>query len=183
MKKFLIGIFAVALAFPAMSQITVGGSVNVLAPEGATYFSITPEVGYKLSDNFTLGLDLMFASLKYNDIDMKESIFGAGIFGRYSIPIADKVSFALKGAFDFASYSESKDKMFEIGVQPELWFNLTKTTSLWLSVGYIGYAVYKPDGGDSSGAFGLSWNGDNTASLLGMEGASFAPTFGVAFAF
>jgi len=196
MKKILIGIFAVALAIPAMAQkggVTIGGSFDALMKKDYTAVAITPEIGYKVLDNLAVGLDLGFGSINDKTSGLKDqtSMFGVGVFGRYSFPLADKVSFALKASVGYSSLTSKNDGQKSLGspmntigieVAPELWFNLTKTTSLWLSVGSIGYFNTKPKDGDSQSAFNLSWN---SSPLLdyGVEDAFSGPSFGVAFAF
>ena len=183
MKKFLIGIFAVALALPAMSQITVGGSLGLTTMENATAFSINPEIGYKQSDKLAFGVDLSYEMSKnlfymkdltlddlyvfgylYGD-DIRMTTIGAGIFVRCYFPITDRVTFALKNGASYGGSTIKADdekvgeaSIIGLKVAPEFWFSITNTTSICASLGSIGYTNIKPKGGDSSNVFGVNWN-------------------------
>ena len=171
MKKILISVFALALTLPAFAQpekgsITVGGSLDFMSADNLSSFTLAPSVGYFITDNVELGLALKFGSDKFGDL--KSSNFGAELYGRYFWSIGDKASFALRGGLGFGSEKEdmefageifdAKATTFGINVAPEFWFSITPATSIYASVGSLGYNMYKPKDGDSSGIFNLSWN-------------------------
>jgi len=71
-----------AASSPPPSKIYYGGSVT-LSFGDATQVGIFPMIGYKISPKFSLGGEVGYEYVNYDDIDESSHNFGGGVFGRY----------------------------------------------------------------------------------------------------
>jgi hypothetical protein len=71
-----------AASTPAPSKIYYGGSVT-LSFGDATQIGIFPMIGYKVTPKFSLGGEIGYEYVNYDDIDESSHNYGAGVFGRY----------------------------------------------------------------------------------------------------
>jgi hypothetical protein len=78
----LVVLSAPAVSPPAPSKIYYGGSVT-LSFGNATQIGIFPMIGYKLTPKFSLGGEVGYEYVNYDDIDESSHNFGGGVFGRY----------------------------------------------------------------------------------------------------
>ena len=81
MKKSLLAIAFAMVAMVGSAQVYVGGSLDLdltgNKTASASNFSLSPEVGYELNENLSIGAALSFStsSMKIKDTDYKENGF------------------------------------------------------------------------------------------------------------
>lgn len=164
----------IAVAFVAMSvnaQVYVGGSLGINAwssqknagDRSETTFSILPEVGYNLNDEWAVGTVIGYVSDKWTGVNgISESAFTFNPYARYTYLKAGKVSLFVDGGVDFTTASKADWNELAIGLKPGLAVSLSDNISFVSHLGFIGYDVYNPDGDDNNTSkFGLDLNGNN----------------------
>ncbi len=166
-KVFLAAVVALA-SLTANAQIWVGGSLGVdfTTPdfddaETTTTFTVSPEVGYTLSDKWDIAVAInsTFASCDGESA----TNFSIEPYARYTFAKADKVSFFVDGGFGFGSaeitsegvLEDSRDE-FYIGVRPGLKVALTDKFAVVAKTGWLGYQQVK----DVADSFGFNVNGN-----------------------
>ena len=138
MKKSLLAILFASFALVANAQWYVGGSLGVTHSSidvngndmGGTSFKIIPEVGYQLSDNWSVGISVGYShgyaalgSFDVNDVKalansivstaldvasddgvgLKLNAFRVAPYARYNVATVGMVQFFLEGAVGFSS--------------------------------------------------------------------------------
>ena len=164
----------IAVAFVAMSvnaQVYVGGSLGIDAwssqknagDRSETTFSILPEVGYNLNDEWAVGTVIGYVSDKWTGVNgISESAFTFNPYARYTYLKAGKVSLFVDGGVDFTTASKADWNELAIGLKPGLAVSLSDNISFVSHLGFIGYDVYNPDGDDNNiSKFGLDLSGNN----------------------
>ena len=164
----------IAVAFVAMSvnaQVYVGGSLGIDAwssqknagDRSETTFTILPEVGYNLNDEWAVGTVIGYVSDKWNHINgISESAFTFNPYARYTYLKAGKVSLFVDGGVDFTTASKADWNELAIGLKPGLAVSLSDNISFVSHLGFIGYDVLNPDGDDNNTSkFGLDLSGNN----------------------
>ena len=164
----------IAVAFVAMSvnaQVYVGGSLGIDAwssqknagDRSETTFSILPEVGYNLNDEWAVGTVIGYVSDKWTGVNgISESAFTFNPYARYTYLKAGKVSLFVDGGVDFTTASKADWNELAIGLKPGLAVSLSDNISFVSHLGFIGYDVYNPDGDDNNTSkFGLDLSGNN----------------------
>jgi hypothetical protein len=164
----------IAVAFVAMSvnaQVYVGGSLGINAwssqknagDRSETTFSILPEVGYNLNDEWAVGTVIGYVSDKWVGVNgISESAFTFNPYARYTYLKAGKVSLFVDGGVDFTTASKADWNELAIGLKPGLAVSLSDNISFVSHLGFIGYDVYNPDGDDNNiSKFGLDLSGNN----------------------
>lgn len=149
MKKLLT---VVALAFAAISvnaqdyNTYVGGGVRFQSTSDETLFAIQPEIGYKLTDTFSLGISVGFGtsgsgSSKYTEFLIQPYV-------RHSLlKIGGNVNFFLDYQLGYknSGVKDNKTNTFEIGAAPGLAWNVNPRLSVVTHLGFIGYQSSKLD--------------------------------------
>ena len=175
MKKIvLMAAFAVA-SIAASAQVYVGGSLGFEsrnAGEGtkaSMAFSIAPEVGYKLSDNLAVGIQLGYsatndgAAVGEDGENNVESVLknvesmegnkpeGAKTYGIFNVAPYVRYTFAQTGAASFfvdggvyASFltggdDSYKGTVFGVGVRPGVKFAASEKVDVVAKLGYLGW--------------------------------------------
>ena len=206
MKRVIISFVAiVAMITMSNAQVFVGGSVGIGTTGGKaksggisidypSTFTIdfSPKVGFFLSDDLSVGLDITFQNTKtttpkYSGNDdrvVKSTAFGIGAFGRYKIAEAGNLAFLVEGDLGFLS-AKSKTtigstttegdpvSVLYFGVLPVLSYELTSSLSLeancnFLRLGFASYTVKDvkdKDNKTTSNAFELGANGYTLTDL------------------
>ena len=195
MKKIiLMAAFAVA-SVAASAQVYVGGSLGFEsrnAGEGSKAsmaFSIAPEVGYKLSDNLAVGIQLGYSATNdKNRADVQESgiekmagdkgektygIFNVAPYVRYTFAQTGAASFFVDGGV-YASFltggdDSYKGTVFGVGVRPGVKFAASEKVDVVAKLGYLGWKGGNKDAqanGYAKSAFGI--NANNTNLELGI---------------
>ncbi|RZJ34381.1 MAG: porin family protein [Flavobacterium sp.] len=132
-------------------------------------FTISPKVGFFLSDNIAIGGQIGYTSTKDEDgvsEDIKTNTFSVGAFGRYyATPASDFSFFAELGANYMTSKmeqgsAEAKSNGFGIALSPGLSYFIGSNWALEASIGALSYNTEKPDfdGAESTDTFGLNLN-------------------------
>ena len=164
----------IAVAFVAMSvnaQVYVGGSLGINAwssqknagDRSETTFTILPEVGYNLNDEWAVGTVIGYVSDKWVGVNgISESAFTFNPYARYTYLKAGKVSLFVDGGVDFTTASKADWNELAIGLKPGLAVSLSDNISFVSHLGFIGYDVLNPDGDDNNiSKFGLDLSGNN----------------------
>jgi hypothetical protein len=164
----------IAVAFVAMSvnaQVYVGGSLGIDAwssqknagDRSETTFTILPEVGYNLNDEWAVGTVIGYVSDKWVGVNgISESAFTFNPYARYTYLKAGKVSLFVDGGVDFTTASKADWNELAIGLKPGLAVSLSDNISFVSHLGFIGYDVLNPDGDDNNTSkFGLDLSGNN----------------------
>ena len=164
----------IAVAFVAMSvnaQVYVGGSLGINAwssqknagDRSETTFTILPEVGYNLNDEWAVGTVIGYVSDKWTGVNgISESAFTFNPYARYTYLKAGKVSLFVDGGVDFTTASKADWNELAIGLEPGVAVSLSDNISFVSHLGFIGYDVLNPDGDDNNTSkFGLDLNGNN----------------------
>lgn len=169
MKKVLL---ILAMAFVSAIAVNaqdfyVGGSLGLWSNGDATgsqtksTFSIMPEVGYNLSDAWSLGFVLGYRSSKPDTGDSTTSISFAP-YARYHFLQAGNLRLFCDGELKIAStdYGSAKSKSHEIGLKPGISYALSESCSIVAHMGFFGYR-----GGDNKGQNGFGLNLSNNLSF------------------
>jgi hypothetical protein len=164
----------IAVAFVAMSvnaQVYVGGSLGIDAwssqknagDRSETTFTILPEVGYNLNDEWAVGTVIGYVSDKWVGVNgISESAFTFNPYARYTYLKAGKVSLFVDGGVDFTTASKADWTELEVGFKPGLAVSLTDNLSFVSHIGFIGYDLLNPDGDDNNTSkFGLNLDATN----------------------
>ncbi|MFW0718829.1 outer membrane beta-barrel protein [Pedobacter sp. N23S346] len=200
MKKLLLSLVAVAgLVYSANAQtekgkIMLGGSVgfNSTKVEGAAKsdvsFSIVPNVGYFVSDNFAIGTGVGYTSDKEVSENNINQAFKVAPFGRYYVNLSDQFKFfgQLSVPMEFGNNKfvdnngdtgAKISKTTDIGVNlaPGFAFFPTKRIGIEVSVNGLGYNNRKVTNE-------ITGN-ETTINSFGLEASTLAPKLGVQFHF
>ena len=179
MKK----IFAVALVammtMTANAQVYVGGSLSfasqstekLAGDKSETSFSIMPEIGYNLNEEWAIGAVIGYTSNKFAGVsatvpgygtNVSESAFTFNPYARYTFANLGKVNLFVDGGVDFTTFSKSDCTALGVGFKPGLAVALTDQLSFVSHLGFIGWQQLNPDGDDNNyNTFGLDLSGAN----------------------
>ena len=152
MKKLFLSLIVAVCSLAASAQVYVGGQVGLWrnTDDNHTSFNLAPELGYKLSDQWDLGLSIGFAHEYYKGVKLNG--FEVDPYVRYTVAKAGPVSFfidggaGLAGGFGFATakakYRDWKSDSFnqwQIGIKPGVKVSLSKKVDFIASMGFLGY--------------------------------------------
>ena len=144
----------------AKSDLYISGSLGLasVSTDGVsnTAYSISPAIGYFLSDNIALEADLIYSDAGTDD----SSTFGAAIGAIYFFSPAKQFSFAIGGGFDYESTEQGvvapKLNSWFIGLTPGMNYFVSDSFALRAGIGSLGYGSSKPDGAEATNTFGFS---------------------------
>lgn len=172
MKKVILFAVIALTSMAANAQLWLGGSLGLefLKPEGGetiTSFTISPEVGYTLSEKWDIAIALN-ENLVSSDGETANSI-SVEPYARYTFAKSGIASFFVDGGFSVGSveysdgnwYDESVTA-FAIGVRPGVKLTISENISFAAKLGFLGYQKVE----DSYDAFGFNVN--NNALSFGM---------------
>lgn len=139
-KVFLTAIFAVC-AMAASAQLYVGGGLGFSKEDNngakTTEWSIRPEIGYTVNDNWAFGV-----ALGYTDVKDQQSTFSVEPYARWTFFRADALSIFADGA---VSIDRVKPEVGEsttgwgIAVKPGVAYAINENFSVVAHVGALGY--------------------------------------------
>lgn len=169
MKKILLAAVVAFSSLAASAQIWVGGSLgaNFTTPdfdgaETLSEFTISPEVGYTLSDKWDIAVAINTNLASYDG--ESATSFAIEPYARYTFANMGNVSFFLDGGFSFGTTekldgetgkaTEGQDA-FTVGIRPGVKFAVNEKLGLVAKLGWIGYENVK----DSYSKFGLNVSG------------------------
>lgn len=130
-----------AITASAQEGIYLGGGISLWRNNDVdkTSFSITPDVGYNLSEKWAVGVELAYAHKGYDGEDaISTNAFALAPYARYSFYENKIVRLFLDMGFGFSTYKEKHvDSVngFEIGVKPGLAVKLNDNFSFITKVG------------------------------------------------
>ena len=170
MKKFLLTAIVAVVSLAANAQFWAGGSLNAGTSkktfdgndlEKVNTIGINPTVGYTLTDNLDVALELSFQHL---DSDTSNSnAFGFSPFARYTFVKSGNFKVFADGGFSYdnkhKSGKEDNTNEWEIFVRPGISYDLTKKVFLTATVGNLNYQFTK-EGDIKTNAFNLDLDSD-----------------------
>ena len=150
MKKFFMMAALAVASMTASAQIYVGGSLgynSVKATEDAektSTFSIKPEVGYNLDENWAVGIQLGYTSA--DDGKSTVSEFEIAPYARYTFAKSGIASFFVDGGIQYVSLgSDAKGSTFGVGFRPGVKIAASEKVDLVAKLGYLGYKSANDD--------------------------------------
>lgn len=150
MKKLFLMMAAAITAVSVNAQVWMGGSLGFWSNSDAkdseikTTFNISPEVGYNLSEDWSIAMAFSYELAKY-DNDMDITGLSVNPYVRYNMVKAGALSLFLDGGFEVGSYelnSGNEDKSYSawgVGIKPGIAYSLNEEFSLVAHVGFLGY--------------------------------------------
>ncbi len=196
MKKiFMIAVMAVA-AVSANAQWYIGGQLGLdfnkknKDADSQMTFSIAPEVGYNINENWAIGAQVGFSMANKLKSDGKAiydadgsvvayegktydntgTSFFIAPYARYTFAKSGNVSFFIDGGvgFHIANYDiddpyekyEKSGSIFHIGLRPGIAFKASDKVSFVATTGYLGYMKKSDDVYNGASRFGLNVNGN-----------------------
>ena len=144
MKKVLLTLALMLTTMAASAQWYVGGGIGFSKTEVGdaeeTQFVFTPEVGYAINEDWTVG-----ATLEVDWTKDVHTTFAVSPYARYTFAKAGNFSFFADGALEIGSIEpEGGDSQFMwgIGVKPGIAYNFTDNVCVAAHVGWIGYRSF-----------------------------------------
>ena len=196
MKKILMVAVMAAAAVSANAQWYVGGQLGLdfnkanKDADSQMTFSIAPEVGYNINENWAVGAQVGFSMANKLKEDGKITYDAHGIptgyteatydatgtsffiapYARYTFAKSGNVSFFVDGGIGFATANYDIDApyekynesgtIFHIGLRPGIAFKATDKISFVATTGYFGYMKKSDDVYGGGSRFGLNVNGN-----------------------
>jgi outer membrane protein len=152
-------------------------------------FTFTPKVGFMITEDFALGLQLGFGMDKTENYGIntenKNNSFGVGVFGRYYFAeLTQRIKVYSELGLGYNSYKTenrianvtAENKASGFGINAGLGINYFVTPKIAINFGFsdlIGYNTYKPENGDATNNFHLNINNFNNF----FDNARFGMTF------
>lgn len=143
MKKL---IFTLVVAFMAIisadAQVYVGGSFNLThnGNSDETQFSIAPEVGYHLTENWAIAAEIGYSHFKIDGV--KGNAFHFAPYARYSFFEKGIVRLFVDGGVGVSTYIKKHGNNvngFEVGVKPGIAIEICEHLSFVTKYGFAGY--------------------------------------------
>ena len=181
MKKIFVMAVMAAATLTANAQWWAGGSFALdfssNANDNMTTFEIAPEVGYNLSDKWSVAVALGFGTSNNSAVNAWDGTAQAGTsatdestmtgmktgeslnyfkiapYVRYSFVKWDKVSIFADGGVGFKVYNQDRGNSINVGIAPGIAFTPTQKLSLVARIGGIGYQKDSEKHGDGSKFF------------------------------
>lgn len=174
MKKFFMMAALAVASMTASAQIYVGGSLgynSVKATENAektSTFSIKPEVGYNLDENWAVGIQLGYTSA--DNGTKTKSEFEIAPYARYTFAKSGIASFFVDGGIQYVSLgSDAKGSTFGVGFRPGVKIAASEKVDLVAKLGYLGYKSANDDAQHAGYAKEqIGFNIDNTSLEFGV---------------
>lgn len=153
MKKIVMLLFVVMVGMSAKAQVYMGGTLGLWHNDDtdATSFTLAPEVGYELNQQWAIGASLVFKHTKANE---KDRSFGFAPYVRYSFFEHKSLRLFADGCLGISSTKHGhadSEAGFELGIKPGLAVKLTDHFSLVTKWGFLGYRDDYMQGQDGYG--------------------------------
>ena len=153
----------IAAAFVATAmnaQGYIGGSLGFQTSsydgESTTTWSIMPEVGYNLSDNWAIGVAVGYGQSGKDENKIKK--FTVSPYARLTVAKLSMVNVFIDGGVGYTNTDYAGDKLntFAVGLKPGVAVNLNDKLSFVAHFGFLGYQNDKwKDADKSTNTFGL----------------------------
>ncbi len=160
MKKIMMTLAAVAVAATMNAQVYLGGSIGFESTSqdgnSETFFSIMPEIGYNLNEDWAVGIVLGYGESRdkanKTTIDKVKS-FTISPYARYTFVKFDKVNLFVDGVVSYTNIkqtnsltnTDSKTNIFSVGLKPGVAVNLNEKLSFVAHAGFLGYTNSKTE--------------------------------------
>lgn len=152
MRKLFLTLIVAMISVTASAQFYAGGEVSLWRNYNAneTNLTIAPEVGYKFSDKWALGMQFEFAHMY--DEGVKANGVAIAPYLRYDFAKLGPVTFFVDGGFGFGTikikdYDDSANS-WEIGFKPGLKIAVAKRLDFVAHMGFLGYRDCNDTAGD-----------------------------------
>lgn len=167
MKKVFLTLVLMLTTMLASAQFYVGGGIGYCKTEisnvEASEFTFTPEMGYVINDNWSIG-----AVLDIDWVKDTSTTIAVSPYARYTFLRAGNFSFFADGVLQLGSIDPKDGESqtyWGIGVKPGIDYSLTKNFSITAHIGWLGHHDYK-DYGETTAitingndlSFSLSYN-------------------------
>lgn len=147
MKKIFLALVIAVATISASAQTYVGGGVGFWrnSDDNHTNFNLKPEVGYKLSDKWALGVGVAY-DYNYDD-GVKVHEFSIDPYARWNFVSFGPVSLFLDMGFGIGTHkvkvgdndSSDADVTWQMGVAPGVKVTLSKNIDFVAHCGFFGY--------------------------------------------
>lgn len=173
MKKVFLTLMVMVAAVAANAQVWVGGSLGFWSNSDAkgydevkTSIYIAPEVGYDLSEDWSIALGLGY-KLEKPDEGEDATVFEVNPYARYNVLKAGAFKLFLDGGFSIGSvdYNDESYTAWNVGIKPGVAYSLNDKFSLVAHLGFLGYRD----------------NDDEIAGLVQTKGFGFDFTNNISF--
>jgi hypothetical protein len=151
MKKLILVLAAAIVAVSASAQVYVGGSASVGRNTDAniTNFSIYPEIGYNLNNQWAIAASVGYG-YKYNS-GVKTNLVSVNPYVRYSFAKLGPVNLFLDGSVDY-EYAKTKTPVLNgtsndwyVGIKPGFAVPVSDNVAFVAHVGFLGYSYVNKD--------------------------------------
>lgn len=174
MKKIYMTLVAMMVAVCASAQVYVGGNLGVASVDNGgdddeTIYSVLPEIGYKLSDDWAVGasfgwskagLNISSGELGTSYSDITTHTFEVNPYVRYTFLHGSLVNVFCDGAFGYKHYNGTANQ-YSLGLKPGVELKLDKF-SLVAHVGFLGWEQLKYENhGGKATVWGMDFDGNN----------------------
>ena len=149
MKKIVLVFIVAFIAISANAQVYVGGTLGFSSVKTetkstdvkTTTFKILPEIGYELSEDWSIGTVIGYEYSKTEDL--KINTFTVAPYARYFFLDSNLVRLFADGGFGFStSKVKGEDALnsWSIGIKPGIAIKLSDNFSLVAKYGFFGYS-------------------------------------------
>ena len=146
MKKIFLTLMVMVASVAANAQIWVGGSLgfwNNGDAEGAetkTTFNLAPEVGYDLSEDWSIALGFGYELQKPEDGE-NTTVLQVNPYARYNVLKAGAFKLFLDGGVTIGNieYADEDYSAWNVGIKPGVAYSLNEQFSLVAHLGFLGY--------------------------------------------
>ena len=165
MKKYVLSVIFILIALMELQaqdyKWWAGGRMTLWTNKDDSKVVVAPDVGYHLSNKFTIAASVGFHSYSFDDNSMSpdKSGFVLNPYIRYNAFRKGIISGYVDGGAEFGI---SDMKGFNIGLKPGSAIHLTERFCVALHFGFIGYRDGKSDGigiNRSMKGFGIDLSG------------------------
>ena len=154
MKKIMMTLAAVCVAATMNAQVYLGGSIGFESTSqdgnSETFFTIMPEIGYNLDDNWAVGIVVGYGEsrdkVQKTTVD-KVKVFSINPYARYTFAKFDKINLFVDGSVSYTNVNDNgtKTNTFGVGLKPGVAVNLNEKLSFVAHAGFLGYTNSKED--------------------------------------
>lgn len=187
MKKILaLSVLAVA-ALSANAGVYVGGSLGVGYEdnEKKTTFTLAPEVGGNVSENWAVGGVLNYTLTNWDgDTNMNEFTLQPYVRWTFARVANDKLGFFVDGAIGIGinRYDDGDTGfMWNIGFKPGISYSFNEHWSVVAHIGFLGYNGYNDEYKDAYAK--VNPKADPLSDRFGLDFSSMNLNFGLYYTF
>lgn len=167
MKKILLVCMLACIAIAVQAQVYVGGSFSWYHDDDSsseTIFRIAPEIGYNLSKEWAVGVELGYGHSRWKEsgVKIKANSFAIAPYARYFFFKKGIVWLFADGGLGFSTFrvkNGGHTNGFEIGIKPGIALDITQNISFIARYGFLGYRDdYAIVGQSTSSRSGIDFN-------------------------